>query len=150
MIFREANTSDLGRLLEMEQGVVEAERPFNAQIKEAGVKYYDFEQLIESEDSLLLVVELDGDLIAAGYAQIRVSKPSVVHHEHVYLGFMYVSPEHRRKGLNQRVLERLLDWGKGRGVMDVYLDVYAQNEAAIQAYKKAGFAPSMLEMKLRL
>ena len=63
---------------------------------------------------------------------------------------MFVKPEYRGQGVNKAVLERLLAWSKDNGVADCYLDVYAENTAAIRAYEKAGFAGSLLEMKLQL
>ncbi|WP_246028984.1 GNAT family N-acetyltransferase [Parashewanella tropica] len=48
------------------------------------------------------------------------------------------------------ILDKLFAWGKERGVSDFYLDVYSANDSAIKAYEKAGFQPSLLEMKLNL
>ncbi|MCL1123645.1 hypothetical protein [Shewanella surugensis] len=31
-----------------------------------------------------------------------------------------------------------------------YLDAYSQNESAVKAYERAGFTPSLIEMKLKL
>lgn len=148
MIFRAATHADLVQLRALEQGVVEAERPFNPELRPAPVRYYDLEALIDSADSELLVVEVDREIQACGYAQIRPSKPSLRHERHAYLGFMIVAPALRGQGINAKVIERLLDWAKRRGVSDFYLDVYFENRAAVRAYEKMGFQPSLLEMKL--
>jgi GNAT superfamily N-acetyltransferase len=63
---------------------------------------------------------------------------------------MYVAAEYRGRGINKSIIERLVEWSEGQGIFDCYLDVYSENEAAIQAYKKAGFVSSMIEMKLNL
>lgn len=148
MVFREARSDDLCRLLELEQCVVEAERPFNPVIKPEGVRYYDFQKLMSSQDALLSVIEESGEIVCTGYIEIRPSKASFSHQKHGYLGFMFVSPEQRGKGLNQRLMDYLLEWGRGRGVTDFYLDVYAQNASAVRAYQKLGFEPLMVEMRL--
>ena len=148
MKFRQAIPSDMPRLLECEQGVVEAERPFNDSIKSSGVRYYDLEYLMSDRDSLLGVVEIDGLIVGTGYAQLRDSKASYTHLKHGYLGFIYVAPDFRGRGIAQNVMENLLSWGRSEGVSDFYLDVYSQNESAIKAYQKAGFRPGLLEMKL--
>ena len=150
LIFREATPADLPRLLELEQRVVEYERPFNSSIKAEGVKYYDLEDLISNVDSTLLVAEVADTVIGTGYAQIRASKASLAHSRHAYLGFMFVSPDHRGSGIAQALIDRLTAWSLSRGISDIYLHVYAQNESAIRAYSKAGFEPSLLEMKLSL
>ncbi len=146
--FREAVLSDLPILLTLEQAVVEAERPFNGQIQEVDPHYYDIPDLIQSNKAVLLVAESDGAIVATGYAQIRQSKQSLVHAQHAYLGFMWVAPAFRGQGLNQRLISRLMDWSKQRGIQDFYLDVYAGNQAAIKAYEKLGFEASLVEMKL--
>ncbi len=150
VIIRHARMSDLECLLEMEQKVISAERPFNDNIKDSGVKYYDIEHLISDADSCLLVAELESRIVACGYAQIRQSKLSYDHDRHAYLGFMYVEPEVRGRRVIQQIIEELLDWSKSQGVEYSYLDVYAGNAAAITAYKKMGFEASMTEMKLCL
>jgi len=148
LIIREANPEDISALLDLEQYVIEAEKPFNSSIKTAKTHYYDLDNLISSKDSYLIVVEDSSDIVATGYAQIRESKVALNHDKHSYLGFMFVSPEHRGKAINQKVMSHLIKWSKSRGITDLYLDVYSQNESAIKAYKKAGFEPCLIEMKL--
>ncbi|MEH6346721.1 MAG: GNAT family N-acetyltransferase [Bermanella sp.] len=148
MIIREANPEDIPALLDLEQSVIEAEKPFNSSIKAEKTHYYDLDNLIASKDSYLVVVEDSSDIVATGYVQIRESKTALKHDTHSYLGFMFVSPEHRGKAINQKVMSHLIEWSKSRGITDLYLDVYSQNESAIKAYEKAGFEPSLMEMKL--
>lgn len=150
MIIREANLNDLPQLLELEQYVIEYERSFNPSLKSSDTYYYDLPHLISNEDSNLLVADLSGKLIATSYAQIRDSKESLVHTKHSYLGFMFVSPDHRRKGINQKLLDHLIKWSQSKGVNDFYLHVYSKNDSAIKAYDKAGFESSLIEMKLSL
>jgi ribosomal protein S18 acetylase RimI-like enzyme len=150
VIIREASPEDISALLDLEQRVIEAEKPFNASIKTEKTHYYDLDDLISSKDSCLIVVESDGNIIATGYAQIRASKVALDHDQHSYLGFMFVSPEHRGKAINKKVMNHLIEWSKSRGLTDFYLDVYSQNDSAIKAYQKAGFEPCIMEMKLCL
>lgn len=150
IFLRPATVSDQTILLNLEQKVIEAERPFNASIKKTGTAYYDLKDLLSSDKSLLLVAEIDGRIVATGYAQIRPSKQSFQHEQHCYLGFMYVEPQYRGQGVNKKVLEKLIQWGRGLAIVDFYLDVYSDNKAAISAYKKIGFAESMVEMKLNI
>ena len=149
-ILREAELADEPVLLEFEQKVVEAERPYNSAIKSGDVFYYDLPALLASENSYLVVTEADSRVVGSGYAQLRESKKSLTHDVHSYLGFMYVEPEYRGCGINKKIVEELIRWSKSQGTTDFYLDVYAGNEAAIRAYEKAGFVRSMIEMKLHL
>ncbi|WP_086932871.1 GNAT family N-acetyltransferase [Agarilytica rhodophyticola] len=146
--YREANLNDIPQLLELEQRIIDAERPFNSSIKSEKTTYYNLEHLISSDDAYVLVAEASATIVATGYAQIRESKVSFKHDYHSYLGFMFVVPEYRGKGVNQHIIDKLISWSKTRGVTDFYLDVYCQNSAAIKAYEKVGFEPNVIEMKL--
>lgn len=148
--YRRARSQDLPQLLKAEQAVVEAERPFNQAIRSGSPRYYDLPSLINNDDTCLLVGEDDGGIVATGYGQVRQSKASLNHDWHCYLGFMYVAPQWRGKGVNREVMKRLIDWAKSRGVQDFYLDVYTDNKAAINAYGKLGFRSGLMEMKLHL
>lgn len=145
---RQAIADDIQQLFELEQKVIEAERPFNGSIKTSNVRYYNIPALISESDSYLIVAEFDGKIIATGYSQIRESKQSLKHDRHAYLGFMFVDTDYRGQGINRRILEELILWGKSHGIGDHYLDVYAKNSSAISAYQKIGFESSVIEMKL--
>ena len=147
---RKASLRDESVLLEFEQKVLEAERPYNSTIKLVGASYYDLTDLLTSNNSHLLVAVVKDTVVGSGYAQIRTSKQSLTHDVHSYLGFMYVVPQYRGRGINKRIVERLIQWSNSQGISDCYLDVYSENEAAIQAYEKVGFVKSMIEMKLNL
>lgn len=145
---REATIEDIPTLKRMEQGVVEAERPFNSMLKEGPVSYYDIGALIASKQSMVLVADHHGQAIGSGYATLNDSLPYLQHASHAYLGFMYVEPNFRRQGIIQRILDELRDWSYGRGVRDFYLEAYSDNTSAIRAYEKYGFRRNLIEMKL--
>jgi ribosomal protein S18 acetylase RimI-like enzyme len=148
MKLRLAQPDDLPTLLEFEQGVIREERPFCDSIKPSDVTYYDLPELMTSPDSSLQVVEHEGRIVGCGYVKLCPSRSAYKHEQHAYLGFMYVEPESRRQGINKMILDSLINWSKERGVADIYLDVYAENEAALRAYEKAGFVSEMIEMRL--
>jgi len=148
--FRTANLNDIAQLRNLEQKVIDAERPYNPSIRASGARYYDIEQLISSDESCMLVAEVLGDIVATGYAKVRKSKPSLKHMFDSYLGFMYVEKDYRGKGVNKDIVQRLIEWSREQGVQDFYLDVYSDNIPALNAYLKVGFSPSLIEMKLSL
>lgn len=147
---REAQSTDKTALLQLEQALIKAERPFNASLKAKGAYYYDIDYLIDDADTHLLVGEVSDELIASGYVQIRRSKAALNHDRHGYLGFMFVAENYRGQGLNKQIMQRLIGWGKSQGVSNFYLDVYSQNASAIRAYEKLGFSPTLMEMQLRI
>ncbi|TXH30539.1 MAG: GNAT family N-acetyltransferase [Cyclobacteriaceae bacterium] len=147
LIIRQATPSDKPTLLHFEQGVIEAERPCDPTLKLDETLYYDLDEMIRAPHIELLVAEMNGKLAACGYARIESSKHYLQHRQHAYLGFMYVTPEHRGKGINQKIMEALKDWAVGQGVHELRLEVYVQNESAIRAYEKIGFVRHMYEMR---
>lgn len=147
---REATLDDLPTLLEFEQGVIEAERPMDAGLKRTPTNYYDIERLITSPDIRLDIAAVEGQLVGCGYARIEPAKPYLQYDRQSYLGFMYVRPDHRGRGINQLILDDLYRWTISRGVTEVRLEVYPTNTAAIRAYEKAGFTPYLIQMHLTL
>ncbi|MEO9946142.1 MAG: GNAT family N-acetyltransferase [Paraglaciecola sp.] len=145
---RPAIISELPTLQEFEQGIIATERPFNECLKPEGIHYYDIGALIESDNSIVMVAEDEAKIVGSGYARIRDSKPHLIHEQHVYFGFMYVIESHRGQGVNQRIMQALIQWGKNLGFEDFYLEAYAKNTPALTAYEKMGFKPSLIEMKL--
>jgi ribosomal protein S18 acetylase RimI-like enzyme len=143
---REATAADMPALLQFEQGVIAAERPFDDTIKPDPVHYYDLDKLISSPDSYLVVAVLNNKPIGCGYARISDSRHFVILSHYAYFGFMYVLPQHRGKGVNKLVMDALTAWAKNKGLTELRLEVYFENAAAIKAYEKAGFKSQMIEM----
>lgn len=51
-----------------------------------------------------------------------------------------VVPAARRRGLAKAVIRELIDWAAGRGVADVFLEVFSTNAAALELYRTLGFS----------
>lgn len=147
IITRPATEEEIDTLLEFERGIVLAERPFDKTLKEGEIHYYDLLELIRSPNSEVMVAVTGDELIGSGYATINTAKPYLKHSRYAYLGFMYTKPEYRGKGVNQLILNALINWAKNKGITEIRLEVYNENTAAIRAYEKSGFTPNLLEMR---
>lgn len=147
---RKATINDLPVLLQFEQGVINAERPFDPTIKDGDIVYYDIKELITANRSVVFVVESDTEIVASGYAKISDDRHYLKHKKQGYLGFMYVSETHRGKGVNKIIVDELLNWCKEKNVLEIRLDVYEDNISAIRAYQKIGFKKHMINMRLHL
>ena len=53
---------------------------------------------------------------------------------------VWVSPDHRRRGLGLAVMAALLGWAGERGMTSVYLQVRGDNPAGLRLYERLGFA----------
>jgi GNAT superfamily N-acetyltransferase len=147
---RKATINDLNTLLRFEQNLIAAERPFDKTLKSGHIHYYDLEEMIKASHVEVVVAESDNEIIGSGYARIETAKPYLVHQRHAYLGFMYVDPAHRGKGVNKKIIEVLKEWAVTQKITELRLDVYADNMAAIKAYGKAGFTSHLIEMRMGL
>jgi GNAT superfamily N-acetyltransferase len=145
---RKATPADLPTLLRFEQGVITAERPMDPTIKNGPIHYYDLNAMLTAPHIHLVVAETNGTLIGSGYARIDPSRHYLIHTRHAYLGFMYVEPAYRGKGVNQLVIDALKAWAISQNLTELRLDVYTRNDNAIRAYEKAGFIPYLVNMRM--
>ena len=145
---REAVIEDLHILKIFEQEIIQFERPFASNIKMSPVTYYDLKDLILRKDAQVIVAIIGEEIVGSGFALIQNSKPYFEPEQYVYLGFMFVSPQYRGKGINGKIIEKLVEWATSKNLSEIQLDVYAANESATNAYKKIGFKPDLLKMRL--
>lgn len=150
IITRTATLADLDTLLEFEQGIIRAERPFDPTLKGGHINYYDIAAMIQAPHVEVVVAETGSEIIGSGYARIEDSKVYLKHPKHAYLGFMYVKPEYRGKGVNKQVMAALQQWAISRGITEFRLDVYSDNLPAVKAYEKIGFSKHLIEMRMDL
>jgi len=147
---RDARPSDIPQLLQFEQELVKAERPFDPTIRPDPVSYYDLREYVNSDMVKVVVAEVDGKIVSSGYAYEKEARPYLDHATYAHLGFMYTVPEYRGKGINKKLIDVLLDWARSNELTEVRLTVYDDNTSAIKAYEKVGFTNHLQEMRLRL
>lgn len=147
---RTATLEDLDALLRFEQGIIVTERPMVHTIKEGPIHYYDLPAMLAAPHIEVIVATLGDKLIGSGYARIEKGRHYLKHEQHAYCGFMYVDPEYRGQGVNQKIIEAPQRWTVSQHITEMRLDVYVDNPGAIKAYKKAGFVPHLLQMRLGL
>lgn len=147
---REARIEELPLLRSFEQEIIRAERPFDSTLAPDPISYYDLAEYINSDDAVVMVAEVEGQLVGSGFAQIRKPKDYYIHKSFTHLGFMYVDSTIRGKGVNAQIIKALTAWSKEKGVDEIRLTVYPDNTSAIKAYEKAGFKSQLIEMRLNL
>jgi len=136
------------------------ERPTPARREEAGALIAMLAAQLE-EHAIPLAAELlaqavEGALEDDGRALLLVSRDQGVPVAVAYLSFqwtlerggralwveeLYVRPEHRGRGIGQRLLEASLEVGRVRGCRSVELEVEASHARAANLYRRAGFRP---------
>lgn len=147
---RKAAETDLIVLYGFEQGVIQAERPFDATLKNNPIHYYDLEEMIAAPHIHLVVAEFNGQIISCGYARIEQAEHFLNHQQHAYLGFMYTVPEFRGQGVNKKVMDELKGWAKSKNIRELRLRLYFDNIPARKAYEKVGFTKHMIMMRTEI
>lgn len=147
---RKAKETDLKKLLEFEQGIIKAERPFDPTLKEGEIHYYDIQKMISNPNIEIVVATIESEIVGSGYARIEEAKPYLNHQSYAYLGFMFTAPNHRGKGINATIIETLKEWCHSQDIHELRLDVYNDNYSAIKAYEKVGFQKHLINMRMGL
>lgn len=65
-------------------------------------------------------------------------------HPHIFL--LYVSPDHRRQGIGSALMHHVEAWAKAKGSRQIGLQVFQQNQPALQLYEKLGYQPQSVWM----
>jgi GNAT superfamily N-acetyltransferase len=147
LIIRDASVNDIETLRMFEQAVIYTERNFDSSIKKNHTHYYDLKDMITNPGIKIVVAQSGTEIIGCGYTRIEYAKPFFTYKKYCYLGFMYVKPEYRGKGINQKIVEALQQWSLEKGITELRLEVYHENIAAITAYEKTGFTKLVVEMR---
>jgi len=145
---RPATIKDLPVLLAFEQGIVQAERPFDSTLKAGEIHYYDLAAMLDNTNAQVLVVETDNEIAASGFVQILAAEPYDLFDRYSSFRFMFVKEAHRNKGLNKMILDGLTAWSDSKNIKVIKLHVYEENIPAMNAYLKAGFKKTLVEMRL--
>jgi RimJ/RimL family protein N-acetyltransferase len=150
LLFRAATLKDIDALREFEQGIVGAERAFDSTLKAGRIQYYDIEKMLLADHVRIVIAEHGNDLVGCGFARIDNAKTYLRHSQQAYLGLMYVDPKYRGQSINGKIVERLKQWCRTKGVTELRLEVYSDNLVAVGAYERAGFSKHIIEMRSRL
>jgi ribosomal protein S18 acetylase RimI-like enzyme len=87
------------------------------------------------ERSITYLARDEGAPCAIAAAYIDRENPELAH-----LVSMWVAPTHRRLGLGEKLVKRILDWVRLKNVSTLTLLVTSNNDAAIKFYERLGFA----------
>lgn len=67
-----------------------------------------------------------------------------------YILLLYVSPEHRQRGIGKALMRHAETWVKSRGDRQIGLQVFEANQPALNLYRQLGYEVQSLWMVKRL
>jgi ribosomal protein S18 acetylase RimI-like enzyme len=65
---------------------------------------------------------------------------------YAYIFLIYVSPQHRCKGIGKALIATAKNWAVGRGDKQIGLQVFVDNQLAVNLYRHLGFKTQSLLM----
>ena len=68
---------------------------------------------------------------------------------HAYIFLLYVDPQHRRQGIGTALMTRAEQWAKARGDRKISLQVFTDNQPALDMYTQMGYTPQSFWMTKR-
>ena len=160
MKIRKARQSDVNAIYELTLDIATIEETLAEKNGVSIIKkrHTDFEnrvkftisQDIKEKDTLFLIAEHDGSVIACGKGSI-ISDHGFVFNEFRYGNFMslVVKREWRRKGVAKLLYRELEQWFKENNCSLISLEVFEENNAQ-EVYEKLGFSKLACKMVKRL
>lgn len=86
--------------------------------------------------------------VACLWLGTAIDQMSGKQHAHVFL--LYVTPEHRGRGIGSALMHHAEDFARARGDHQLGLQVFQSNQPALKLYYSLGFQPQSLWMIKRL
>jgi ribosomal protein S18 acetylase RimI-like enzyme len=94
------------------------------------------------------IAEIDGQ--AVGFASLRLVPYLGEEAPYAELTELFIMPDFRRKGVAQALIEAVAALAQKRGATSLIVMTGHDNEAAIAAYRRAGFGNYSLALRKRL
>ncbi|MBU0975309.1 MAG: GNAT family N-acetyltransferase [Patescibacteria group bacterium] len=107
-----------------------------------------FKEALENTDSCFYIAYDGGKMVGYG----NDSKKEYLYRNKQYLEIenIGVIPEYKKKGVGTKLLRRLLNWAKEKGLERVYLNCYIKNNDALTFYKRFGFKEIDVSLEMDL
>ncbi|MGL5080605.1 MAG: GNAT family N-acetyltransferase [Microcoleaceae cyanobacterium] len=67
-----------------------------------------------------------------------------------YIFLLYVDPQHRRRGIGSALMQQAEYWARQRGDRKISLQVFSQNQPALNLYQKQGYQVQSLTLQKSL
>lgn len=97
-----------------------------------------------SQDTPMWWVEKEQEIVAVLWMGNAIAQDSGDRHAHIFL--LYVKPEHRRLGIAKALMQLGEDWARKRGDRQIGLQVFQNNQPALDLYQHLGYQTQSLWM----
>jgi GNAT superfamily N-acetyltransferase len=82
--------------------------------------------------------------IACLWLGIAIDQVTGIRHPNTFL--IYVDPAHRRQGIGRALMQHAETWSKEQGYIQIGLQVFTDNQPAIDLYQQLGYRATSISM----
>ncbi|WP_310484760.1 GNAT family N-acetyltransferase [Chamaesiphon sp. VAR_48_metabat_403] len=101
-----------------------------------------------SVETPLWFVTNDKIKVACLWLGIAIDQTSGIRHPNIFL--VYVEPPYRRQGIGRALIEYAHTWAKTQGYTQIGLQVFTNNQPAIDLYQQLGYRDRSISMMREL
>lgn len=94
----------------------------------------------------LFIIESDGELAGFLAGRVRSLPPYFGGAQVGFISEVYVSDDHRQRGLGERLVTTAMEFFRERGMARVELQVIMNNPAARKLYQRLGWSEELVQM----
>ena len=148
---READIPALQELLKEILLVHHEARPDLFQAQGQKFSEEDLKEVLEKQDCPVFVYEEDGQVLGHLFCEIRVPDASVRKPvKALFIEDLCVVQTARGKGIGQQLYQFALNYAREIGCYHLTLNVWNDNQGALQFYEKMGMTAQQTQMEIRL
>ena len=144
---RPATEDDLGVLAIFERELARAAFPEDPILD---LEYHEekLRRALRQEPEGMIVQTVHGEIVA--WLWLSTKKTLATGEKYGVVRSLYVRERYRRHGLALGLAEYTLRYFRARGVGKIVAKLHAENQAALQVFRRAGFTPLHLTLQRRL
>ncbi|WP_310487174.1 GNAT family N-acetyltransferase [Chamaesiphon sp. VAR_69_metabat_338] len=98
--------------------------------------------------SIMLPTRERAQKIACLWIGTAIDQVTGIRHPNIFL--IYVDPSYRRQGIAKALMEYAQTWAKAQGYHQIGLQVFTNNQPAIELYQQLGYQPRAISMMREL
>jgi ribosomal protein S18 acetylase RimI-like enzyme len=109
-----------------------------------------FAKQIRRRHAIVLIAEEQETIVGYIHGSLRTIPPMFRIQTIGHLHSAYVMQAYQRKGVGQQLTEALIDWFQSKQIEYIEVSSDINNTLSINAWKKYGFQPAMIKLRLKL
>jgi ribosomal protein S18 acetylase RimI-like enzyme len=106
------------------------------------------DRYFSAETPLWFVTTSNSTKVACLWLGIAIDQVTGIRHPNIFT--IYVDPDYRRQGIGRALMGHAEVWAKAQGYTQIGLQVFIDNQPAIDLYQQLGYQPRSISMMREL